>query len=44
MGEKMEEFAITAEKIHNMDEKGFLMGNVQKTRRIFTKELFTGRN
>lgn len=36
----IEEYSITAENIYNMDEKGFLVGNLQKTRRIFTKDLW----
>jgi hypothetical protein len=33
----MEGYSITAENIYNMDEKGFIIGQIQKSRRIFTK-------
>lgn len=38
--EKIEEYGITADNIYNMDEKGFMIGVCQKTRRIFTKQTF----
>ena len=40
LGEKLEEYAITADNIYNMDEKGFMIGQCQKTRRIFTRQTF----
>lgn len=39
MGIKMDEDSVIAENIYNMDEKGFLLGCVKKTRKVFTKEL-----
>lgn len=40
VGEKIEEYKISADNIYNMDEKGFLIGKLQKSRRIFTQELY----
>lgn len=34
----MEEYSITADNIYNMGGKGCLLGQCQKTRRIFTKD------
>jgi len=44
VGEKIEEYKISADNIYNMDEKGFLIGKLQKSRRIFTQELHERRN
>jgi hypothetical protein len=40
IGQKIEEYKISADNMYNMDEKGFLIGRLQKTRRIFTRELY----
>jgi hypothetical protein len=40
IGQKVEEYRISADNIYNMDEKGFLVGKLQKTRRVFTRELY----
>lgn len=40
IGQKVEEYSISADNIYNMDEKGFLIGKLQKTRRIFTRDLY----
>lgn len=40
IGKKIEEYNITADNMYNMDEKGFMIGQCQKTRRIFTKQTF----
>jgi hypothetical protein len=40
VSQKIEEYNIRADNIYNMDEKGFLIGKLQKTRRIFTRELY----
>jgi len=41
VGHKIEEYGITADNIYNMDEKGFMIGQVQKSHRIFTKDTYT---
>jgi len=41
VGHKIEEYGITADNIYNMVEKGFMIGQVQKTHRIFTKDTYT---
>jgi hypothetical protein len=33
-------YDIQFEKIYNMDEKGLLIGKLQKTQRVFTKDLY----
>ena len=38
--QKIEEYSITAENIYNMDEKGFMIGQLQKRRRIFSKATY----
>jgi hypothetical protein len=40
IGQKMTQYNILPENIYNMDEKGFLIGFLQKARRVFTKEAF----
>jgi hypothetical protein len=40
IGQKVEEYRISADSIYNMDEKGFLVGKLQKTRRGFTRGLY----
>ncbi|KAI0995406.1 hypothetical protein K3495_g12772 [Podosphaera aphanis] len=40
ISQKFEQLNIGAENIYNMDEKGFLIGEIQKSRRIFTKEFY----
>merc|ERR1712070_161628 len=40
VGQKIEEYKISADNIYNMDEKGFLIGKLQKTHRIFARELY----
>ena len=40
IGQKVEEYNISADNIYNMGEKGFLIGKLQKTRRIFTRDLY----
>lgn len=40
VGRKIEEYKISADNIYNMDEKGFLIGKLQKTRRIIARELY----
>jgi transposase-like protein len=40
IGQKIEEYKISADNIYNMDEKGFLIGKLQKSRRVFTRELY----
>lgn len=36
-GEKLEQYNITADNIYNTDEKGFMIGQIQKSKKIFTK-------
>ena len=40
VNKKIEEYDIQIENIYNMDEKGFLIGIMNKTKRIFNKEAF----
>jgi hypothetical protein len=40
IGQKMTQYNILPENMYNMDEKGFLIGFLQKARRVFTKEAF----
>ena len=40
VGQETEEYKISADNIYNMDEKGFLIGKLQKTRRIIARELY----
>lgn len=40
MGEKIRRYDISPENMYNMDEKGFLLGKLQKTKRVFTKDLY----
>jgi hypothetical protein len=35
----MEQYSIQPQNCYNMDEKGFLIGHLQKVRRIFPKAL-----
>ena len=37
---KMAEYNITTENIYNMDEKGFMIGQIQKSHRIFTRDTY----
>jgi hypothetical protein len=37
--QKMEQYNIQPQNCYNMDEKGFLIGHLQKVRRIFSKAL-----
>jgi hypothetical protein len=39
VNEKRQEYQITSDNIYNMDEKGFLMGGLTKTKRIFSQDL-----
>ena len=39
--QKIEEYGITFDNVYNMDEKGFMVGHLQKTKRIFTKDSYT---
>ena len=36
----LKEYDIQFEKIYNMDEKGLLIGKLQKMQRVFTKDLY----
>jgi hypothetical protein len=36
----MRKYDILPENANNMDEKGFLIGRLQKTRRVFTKDSY----
>ena len=38
--EKMAKYDIQASNTYNMDEKGFSLGSLHKTRRVFTKSLY----
>lgn len=38
VGQKVEECKISADNIYNMDGKGFLIGKLHRTRRIFARE------
>ncbi|KAI7705110.1 hypothetical protein KC353_g13077 [Hortaea werneckii] len=38
LGEKLDEYNILPENMYNMDEKGFLLGRLQKTQRVFAKD------
>ena len=40
IGQKIEQYNITANNVYNMDEKGFMIGQMQKLYRVFTKELY----
>ena len=40
LGRKIEEYNIQPQNMYNMDEKGFLIGHIQKTRRIFSKRTY----
>ena len=42
LGQFIEKHGVTAENMYNIDEKGFMIGVCQKTRRIFTKRTFEG--
>lgn len=37
---RIEEYDILPENTYNMDENGFLIGRLQKTQRVFTKDLY----
>jgi hypothetical protein len=37
---KMEEYNILAENTYNMDEKGFMIGQTGRSKRVFSKELY----
>jgi hypothetical protein len=39
VGKKMDEYQILPENTCNMDEKGFLLGRITKTKRVFPKDL-----
>jgi hypothetical protein len=39
VGQNIEQYSITANNIYNMDKKGFIIGQMQKSHRVFTKEL-----
>jgi len=36
----MDKYKIERQNTYNMDEKGFIIGQLQKIRRIFTKALY----
>ena len=38
--QKIKEYHILTKNIYNMDEKGFLIGCLSKSKRIFIKETF----
>jgi hypothetical protein len=40
IGRKIEEYQITTDNIYNMDEKGFMIGQLQKSHRVFTKDTY----
>jgi hypothetical protein len=40
LARKIEEYDIQPENIYNMDEKGFLIGVVSKSKRIFSKRKY----
>lgn len=40
VGQRMEEYGMAADNIYSMDEKGFLIGRLQKSQRIFGRELY----
>jgi len=40
IGNKIEEYGITMQNIYNMDEKGFVIGQIQKSKRIFTTSTY----
>lgn len=40
LSSKIEQYAIQPQNMYNMDEKGFLIGYLTKSKRIFTKALF----
>jgi len=35
IGNKIEEYSITMQNVYNMDEKGFIIGQIQKSKRVF---------
>jgi hypothetical protein len=37
---KMEEYNVLAENTYNMDEKGFMIGVIGRSKRVFSKELY----
>ena len=37
---RIKDYDILPENMYNMDEKGFLIGRLQKTQRVFTKDLY----
>jgi hypothetical protein len=37
---KMEEYYILAENTYNMDEKGFMIRQTRRSKRVFSKELY----
>jgi hypothetical protein len=37
---RIKKYDILPENMYNMDEKGFLIGRLQKTQRVFTKDLY----
>jgi hypothetical protein len=37
---KIEQYGIQPQNMYNMDEKGFLIGYLTKSKRVFTKALF----
>ncbi|KAF4547232.1 Hypothetical protein D9617_51g088960 [Elsinoe fawcettii] len=39
VAKKMDEYQILPEKTDNMDEKGFLLGRITKSKRVFPKDL-----
>lgn len=39
IGKKMDEYQILPENTYNMDEKGFLLGRITKSKRVFPKDL-----
>jgi hypothetical protein len=40
LARKLTEYNIQPQNMYNVDEKGFLIGYLQKTKRIFTKRAF----
>ena len=40
LGRKIKEYDIQPQNMYNMDEKGYLIGHVPKTQRIFSKRAY----
>ena len=41
---KIEEYGITVDNMYNMDEKGFMIGQIQRSHRIFTRDTYQDKN